>query len=384
MRKLLYLLYKKFRSRLGLALGLLLHNYWTQFLLRCWCWDSLKRFLLPSCRCGSKTAVPSAGSSSSRALGSQSLARPRRRHLQPERPHLSPVPARTVPTARHHLHRALPSHPAPTVPVPLCPSGAQPPFRPCRTPSRPPAPPACNAPPPILWPTPKLQPTPRAMPAPPVTSPAWTVARICPLCILSWPPLGELSAPSQPPPWVGPSASLQPPSPPRATPRPSALAPSTVWTTRTRRLGSSTSTRLTAWTTRTRIPGSSRCCSRTTARGQGLKEKGNFRRTKYELSGHTRVFNVSNVRFLTWTTIPFIAYHNKKKTDAQVSDIFINLMDIIMNAEVNMHIHNKCSDSNKDSVSYHETYWVLQKLIVWLGESKKKKITAELSYVIVL
>lgn len=97
-------------------------------------------------RCGSRTAVPNAVSSSNKAVASPSPAPQRRRPPQcrrPVHPILSPThPAPTAPPPPSQ-GPAWPQAPAPG--TPLCPSGARP-SPPCPTPWPPPRRPACSGP----------------------------------------------------------------------------------------------------------------------------------------------------------------------------------------------------------------------------------------------
>lgn len=126
-----------------------------------------------SCLClrsGSRTAGPSAVSSSSRVAANPSPVLPKRRLLQ----YRNPVPqirSRThpPPTALPLLSPALAWPWAPALETLLFPSGAQP-YRPYLTPWPPHRPPACSGPHLIPWAMASRPPTARAMPAPLPTS----------------------------------------------------------------------------------------------------------------------------------------------------------------------------------------------------------------------
>ena len=163
----------------------------------------INMLFLPLCvsRFGLKTAVPSAVSSSSRAVASPSPALLRRRLPRFRNPaSLILFLTHRAPTAPPLASRAPAWPRAPAPETPRCPSGAQP-SRPCPTPWPPPLPPACSGPHLTQWATASRRPTPRATPAPPPTSPAWTAVPICPPCTRSCQALWAPWAPSPCPPW---------------------------------------------------------------------------------------------------------------------------------------------------------------------------------------
>ena len=165
------------------------------------CWHVFRRLCFS--RFGLRTAVPSAASSSSRAVASPSHALPRRRPLRCRRPTplvLSPTSrAPTAPLASQGP--AWP--PAPAVETQPCPSGARP-CHPCLTPWLLPQPSACSGPHLTPWAMASHRLTPKATPAPPPTSLAWTAVPTCPPCTRSCRAPGALSAPSPCPRWGAP------------------------------------------------------------------------------------------------------------------------------------------------------------------------------------
>lgn len=160
-------------------------------------------FILCVSRFGLKTVVPSAVSSSSRAVASPSPVLQRRRPPQCRRPApLTLFLTRLAPTAPLLFSQGPLWHKA-VLETLLCPSGARP-SRPCPTRWPPPRPPACSGPHLTLWATASRLLTPRVMPAPPPTSPAWTAVPTCPPCTRSCRAPGVLSAPSLCPRWGAP------------------------------------------------------------------------------------------------------------------------------------------------------------------------------------